>query len=251
MNGHRTFHFLVCQRNLHKLNYQWNNRKESKRQKENEDILKCARKSHQRSRRIYGLDKLLEDVREEFPRCSGNRLYKLQKENHLYSVRRRKYKATTNSKHNFRIADNLLNQQFQVEKPNTVWVTDITYCHTEEGWLYLATVKDLFSKEIVGWATTDHMKRSLCIKALDNAIRRHRPPIGLIHHSDCGVQYCSHEYQDYLKKHLIICIMSRKGNCCDNACAETFFSTIKHEMLYYKKYQTREQARQDVFWFVE
>jgi putative transposase len=95
------------------------------------------------------------------------------------------------------------------------------------------------------------MRRSLCIKALDNAIRRHRPPIGLIHHSDRGVQYCSHEYQDYLKKHQIICSMSRKGNCYDNACAETFFSTIKCEMLYHKKYQTREQARRDIFWFVE
>ena len=109
----------------------------------------------------------------------------------------------------------------------------------------------IFTKEIVGWATADNMKTELCIKALNNAIMRHKPPKGLIHHSDRGVQYCSHDYQAILKKNGMICSMSRKGNCYDNACAETFFSTIKCEMLYNKKYITREQARRDIFWYIE
>jgi len=117
--------------------------------------------------------------------------------------------------------------------------------------LYLATVKDIFTKEITGWATANNMKTELCLRALKNAVIRHRPPKGLIHHSDRGVQYCSKEYQALLKKNKMVCSMSRKGNCYDNACAETFFSTIKCEMLYHKKYKTREEARRDIFWYIE
>ena len=120
-----------------------------------------------------------------------------------------------------------------------------------EDWLYLATVKDIFTKEIVGWATEDNMKAELCMKALKNAVMRHKPPKGLVHHSDRGVQYCSKEYQEFLKKHGMICSMSRKGNCYDNACAETFFSTIKCEMLYHKCYRTRGEAHNDIFWYIE
>ena len=173
---------------------------------------------------MCGINKILEDVREYFPNCSRNRLYKLQKVNKLYAKRKRKYKATTNSNHNLPVAPNLLNQNFETTRPNAVWVTDISYIDTYEGWLYLATVKDIFTKEIVGWATADNMRTELCINALENAIKRHKPANGLIHHSDRGVQYCSKEYQKLLKKHQITCSMSRKGNCYDNACAETFFS---------------------------
>jgi putative transposase len=130
-------------------------------------------------------------------------------------------------------------------------VTDISYIDTLQGWLYLATVKDIFTKEIVGWATADNMRTELCIKALEGAVQRHRPPKGLLHHSDRGVQYCSKDYQNCLKKHGILCSMSRKGNCYDNACAETFFGTIKCELLYHKKYTTRDEARKDIFWYIE
>lgn len=231
--------------------YAWKKRPKSKRKIQNEKILSTAQKSYRDNRAIYGLDKLLEDVRKEHPECSRNRLYKIQKEHKLYSVRKRKFKATTNSNHKLPVAENLLAQDFETFAPSKVWVTDISYIDTVEGWLYLATVKDIFTKEIVGWAASNNMRTELCIKALDNAVRLHHPPAGLIHHSDRGVQYCSYEYQEFLKKHKMVCSMSRKGNCYDNACAETFFSSIKCELLYQKKYSTREEARKDIFWYIE
>jgi putative transposase len=231
--------------------YDWYERPESKRELESKEILKIAKNSYQECRGICGLDKMLEDVKEKFPKCSRKRLYRIQKENKLYSIRKRKFKATTNSNHKLPVAENILNQQFNVDGPNKVWVTDITYVDTFEGWLYLATVKDLFNKEIVGWAAADNMRADLCVKALESAVMRHRPPKSLIHHSDRGVQYCSEEYQEKLKVYGMICSMSRKGNCWDNACAETFFSAIKCEMLYHKKYMTREEARKDIFWYIE
>ena len=231
--------------------YDWNDRPLSNRILENEKILTVARKSYTDCKGIYGLDKLLDDVREKFPECSRNRLYGIQKQNQLYSIRKRKYKATTNSNHKLDVAQNLLNQEFNINKPSSVWVTDISYIDTLEGWLYLATVKDICTKEIVGWATSDNMKTELCIKALESAIKRQRPPKGLIHHSDRGVQYCSKDYQALLTKNQMTCSMSRKGNCYDNACAETFFSTIKCELLYHKRYAKRESARKDIFWYIE
>lgn len=231
--------------------YDWKERPISKRELENKEILSVAKKSHTDCKGIYGLDKLLDDVRVKFPQCSRNRLYGIQKQNQLYSIRKRKFKATTNSNHKLQVAENLLNQEFNINKPDTVWVTDISYIDTLEGWLYLATVKDICTKEIVGWATADNMKVELCINALKSAVMRHRPPKGLIHHSDRGVQYCSRAYQSLLSKNQMICSMSRKGNCYDNACAETFFSTIKCELLYHKKYATREAAHKDIFWYIE
>lgn len=150
--------------------------------------------------------------------------------NGISSRRPKKYKATTNSKHNLPVAENLLNQDFTVDKPNTVWVSDISYIWIDESWDYLATVKDLFNREIVGWAVSSKMTRGLVIEALNNAIRKCRPPAGLIHHSDRGVQYCSKDYQALLAKHKMRCNMSRKGNCYDNASAETFCSTIKNDI---------------------
>jgi len=231
--------------------YDWMHRMESNRSKETQEIIKVAIKSYQECKGMCGLDKILEDVREKYPKCSRNRLYKIQKQHNLYSIRKRKYKATTNSNHKLPVAENILNQNFKVDKPGAVWVTDISYIGTKQGWLYLATVKDIFTKEIVGWATADNMKTELCRKALNNAIMRHKPPKGLIHHSDRGVQYCSQKYQKLLKKNNMICSMSRKGNCYDNACAETFFSTIKCEMLYNNQYATREEVRRDIFWYIE
>jgi len=231
--------------------YNWKDRGPSKRALENEKILETAQKSYNACRGMYGLDKMLEDVRENFPKCSRNRLYKIQRDNQLYSIRKKKFKVTTNSNHKLPVAENLLNQNFTTERPGAVWVSDISYVHTSEGWLYLATVKDLFTKDIVGWAAADHMRTELCTRALKNAIKRFRPQRGLIHHSDRGVQYCSKDYQELLKKNGMLCSMSRKGNCYDNACAETFFSTIKCEMLYHRKYETREEARRDIFWYIE
>jgi putative transposase len=231
--------------------YVWLKKPIGKRRKETQEIVKIAVTSYTESRGMYGLDKILADVREKYPKCSRNRLYRIQKKYDLYSKRKRKYKATTNSNHKLPVAENLLNQNFKVNKPGMVWVADISYIGTDEGWLYLATVKDIFTKEIVGWSTADNMKTELCIKALKNAVMKHKPTEGIIHHSDRGAQYCSHEYQAELRKNQIKCSMSRKGNCYDNACAETFFSSIKCELLYNNKYTTREQARKDIFWYIE
>ncbi len=231
--------------------YDWDERPPSKRELENRKILKIAKQSYDENRGIYGLDKILADVRNHYPKCSRNRLYRIQKENELYSRRKRKFKVTTDSKHQLPVAENLLNQDFKTDKPAAVWVSDLSCIFTDEGWLYLATVKDIFTKEVVGWAAADHMKTELCLKALQNAITRHRPSRGIIHHSDRGVQYCSKEYQDLLKKYGMICSMSRKGNCYDNAPAESFFSAIKCEMLYHKRYKTRVEARRDIFWYIE
>ena len=227
--------------------YAWKDRDPSKREVKNQEILKFAEKSYEENHKIYGLDKILADVRDHYPKCSRNRLCLIQKENKLYSKRKRKFKVITNSKHQLPVAKNLLNQDFKTDKPAAAWVIDLSYIFTNEGWLYLAAVEDIFTKEIVGRATADNMQTELCLKALKSAIKRYNPPKGLIHHSDRGVQYYSKEYQAFLKKNGIICSMSDKGNCYDNACAETFFSTIKCEMLYHKRYKTREEAPKDIF----
>lgn len=228
----------------------WRNRGPSKREKDDGEILKVIRDIHQKGRGIYGLDKIYNEVKKvRF--CGRNRVYRLMKSNGIKSKRPRKYKPTTNSKHNLPVADNLLNQDFKADKPNAVWVSDISYVWTDEGWEYLAAVKDLCNKEIVGWAMSSRMTKDLVIKALSNAIQKRRPPAGLIHHSDRGVQYCSKDYRVLLAKHNIRCSMSRKGNCYDNASAETFFSTIKNELIYLCKFESRAQARQAIFEYIE
>ena len=230
--------------------YQWLHQKPGKRAESNEQLIQLIKTSHEQSGGTYGLDKILHDVREQMP-CSRGRVHRLMKQNGIQSIRKRKFKATTNSDHQLPVAENLLNQQFTVESPNQVWVSDISYCRTDEGWLYLATVKDLFHKGIVGWAASSTMTRDLVIQALENAVQRYRPAAGLIHHSDRGVQYCSRDFQNVLTKRGMKCSMSRKGNCYDNACAETFFSTIKLEMIYHRQFATRDQAKRAIFDYIE
>ena len=208
--------------------------------------------SHTKAEGMIGLDKLWDDVKDAGIQCGRNRVYNIQKSHNLYSVRKKPFRVSiTDSNHNLPKAPNLLNQDFKVDRPNKVWVTDITQFITERGKLYLATVKDIFHKEIVGWALAPHMRAELCIEALQNAVKRHRPPKGLIHHSDQGSQYCSKEYIEELDKYGIVRSMSRKGNCWDNACAETFFSTIKSERLHHRVYKNIEDARKDIFWYIE
>jgi len=240
-------HLLDISRSVY---YDWLTREPSQRSQDDVLILDAIKKVYYESRCIYGLDKIFIDVKTIIS-CGRNRVYRLMKTNGIVAKRHRKFKATTNSKHDLPVADNLLNQNFNATKPNEIWVTDITYIHTEEGFLYLAVVKDLYTKEIVGWYSDRTMTRNLVIKALNIAILRHHPPEGLIHHSDRGVQYCSKEYQKLLKKHKMICSMSRKGNCYDNACAETFFSTLKNEMVYLTHFSTREDARKAIFDYIE
>jgi putative transposase len=211
--------------------YEWLHNPGSPTKRENQAIYEILRKSYEQNHGRTGLDKLLDDVKEKFPKCSRNRLYKIQKEHKLYSIRKRKFKATTNSKHDYPVAANMLNQDFHVDEPNRVWVTDISYIGTGEGWLYLATVKDLFDRQIVGFATGNFINTELCKRALASAIKRDKPAKGLIHHSDRGVQYASKDYQKMLQQNGMICSMSRTGVPYDNACAETFFSTIMNILI--------------------
>jgi transposase InsO family protein len=164
---------------------------------------------------------------------------------------KRQFRKTTNSNHNYPIAPNLLNRQFKVDAPNRVWVADITYIRTYEGWLYLAAVIDLFSRKVVGWSMSNTIDSELAISALKMAIKRRRPPKGLMHHTDRGVQYASASYREVLKDNHIICSMSRKGNCWDNAVAESFFSTLKTECIEGKIYFSRAQARRKIFEYIE
>ena len=172
-------------------------------------------------------------------------------ENDIYAKTKRKFKHTTDSNHKLPVAENLLNRQFMQNEPNRVWVSDITYVPTREGWLYLATVQDLFSRKIVGWAMSSRIDRQLAIDALRMAVVNRRPPLGLLHHSDRGSQYASHDYQDVLEEYGMICSMSRKGNCWDNAVMESFYHSIKTELIHHEDFQTREEARRAIFEYIE
>lgn len=173
------------------------------------------------------------------------------KENGLQSRVVKKYKATTNSNHNLPVAENVLNREFSAEKPNHKWVSDITYVATDEGWLYVAGILDLYGKEIVGWAMGDRMTKELVIKCLNQARGRRGKPRGVLLHSDRGSQYCSHDYQKLLAEHGYICSMSRKGNCYDNAPMESFWGKLKQEWLNGQHFRTREEAKAAIFWYIE
>jgi putative transposase len=158
---------------------------------------------------------------------------------------------TTDSRHDLPIAPNLLDRNFTAATPNRVWLADITYIETDEGWLYLAAVMDLFSRKIVGWAMRDHLRTELASTALAMAIKRQRPAQGLVHHSDRGVQYAAHDYRMRLQSAGIQASMSRKADCYDNAPMESFFHTLKTELVHHRKYATRAEAQRDIFAYIE
>lgn len=164
---------------------------------------------------------------------------------------RKNFRVTTDSKHKLPVAPNRLDRQFEVKKPNEVWVSDISYVWTAQGWLYLAIVLDLFSRQIVGWAMDRRINRKLVMSALRMAIWRRRPLSGVMFHSDRGSKYCSHDFQRLLKTHQMICSMSRKGDCWDNAVVESFFGSLKKERIFLKNYRTREEARKDIIDYIE
>jgi putative transposase len=169
----------------------------------------------------------------------------------IRSRTKRKFKATTNSKHNLPVAPNLLNQNFTVEARDRAWVGDITYIPTDEGWLYLAVLLDLYNREVVGWSASSRMTRQLAIDALQMALGKRDPEKGLLHHTDRGSQYASAEYQNILKEHDMLCSMSRKGNCYDNAVAESFFGRLKSEWVNHQRYLSRLQAIESIFYYIE
>ena len=209
------------------------------------------KESHKMSRWAYGSPRITYDLKAKGIKCSENRVARLMKIHGIIAKTKKKFKATTNSKHNLPVAENLLNQNFVTEKPNTVWASDITYVQTLEGWLYLAVILDLFSRQVVGWAMSDRLTSDFVIKALYQAIGRRRLVSGCIVHSDRGVQYASADFRDVLKTFGFIQSMSRKGNCYDNAVSESFFHTLKTEHVYEHRYETRAEARQSIFEYIE
>lgn len=231
--------------------YAWCKRPKSKRQLENERLTQAIIRVFKQSNEIYGALKVTNQLRQEGISCSKNRVARLMRQNNLRSKIKRKFKATTNSRHNYPVADNLLKQDFNVQRPNQVWVGDITYISTKEGWLYLAAILDLYSRRIVGWAMDSTMSKQLVIDALNQAVGRRRPPKGIMFHSDRGSQYASHDFQKLLTKYHFVPSMSGKGNCYDNACMESFFHLLKTEKVYFENYKTRAQARQSIFQYIE
>jgi putative transposase len=182
------------------------------------------------------------ELKEDGLNVGRHRVARLMRENGLKALQKRRYKKTTDSNHGGPVAANLLDQNFSCEGPDQKWGADISYIWTAEGWLYLAIVLDLYSRRIVGWATSDRLKKDLALNALRRAIVLRSPPPGLIQHTDRGSQYCSHDYQRLLKAHSIIPSMSGKGNCYDNAIVETVFKTIKNELVWRTIFQTRSAA---------
>lgn len=215
------------------------------------DITEAVAHSYFESYRIYGYRKVYQDLRDENVMCCQETVRRIMRRIGLYSCVKRKFVVTTDSDHTFKVADNLLRRDFTAESPNQKWVADITYIPTKVGWLYLAAVMDLFSRKIVGWAMDKNIDSKLVQSAMKMALQHRNPDEGLIHHSDRGVQYAAGDFQDLLADNKIICSMSRKGNCWDNACAESFFSKLKNEWIKNKIYKTYEDGKKDVFKYIE
>jgi transposase InsO family protein len=231
--------------------YDWRDRPESARTRSNRRLLVAIRACHARSQCNYGSPRITRELREAGERCSENRVARLMRAHDVRAKRAKKWRATTQSRHALPVARNTLNRQFEVSAPNQVWASDISYLWTEEGWVYLAVVMDLYSRAVIGWSMRTRLTTELALEALQMALWRRKPGSGLLHHSDRGVQYAAADYQRVLAEHGIECSMSRKGNCWDNACVESFFSTLKLERVYQRRYLTREDARRDVLEWIE
>ena len=231
--------------------YAWIDRPPSPRAKADAIFAPMIVKAHKDSRSTYGSTRIQQELAEREVYLGRDRIHRLRKELGLRCIQNRKFRATTNSAHDLPVAPNLLDQKFDVDAPGTVYGTDITYIATGEGWLYLAGVKDFGSKEIVGYAMGDRMTKDLVQLALEKALRYRRLEAGCIHHSDRGSQYCAHAYQDLVRRSGMRVSMSRKGNCYDNAPMESFWGTLKNEVVHHRHYRTREEARRDITEYIE
>jgi len=221
--------------------YAWVDRPPSKRAREEMRLEFEIKAADQRTRQTYGPERLQCDLAEHGIKVGICRIRRIRKKLGIHCKQKRKFKATTDSKHKLPVAENLLGQQFKISQPNTVWLSDITYVPTGEGWLYLAGHKDLFTGEIVGYAMGERLTRNLVSQSLFRAMAAKRPAGGLIHHSDRGSQYCAHEYRQ----------MSGKGNCFDNAPMESFWGTLKQELVHHRHYTSRQEAIRDITEYIE
>lgn len=231
--------------------YAWSKRPPSQRARE-DDVLRVAiRAAHKQTRETYGARRLQPELASQGHIAGRDRIDRLRKSMGIRCKQKTKFKATTNSKHNMPVAENVLNQTFNAQQPNEVWVADITYIPTDEGWLYLSGIKDQCTAEIVGYAMNERMTKELTCSALRKAINAKRPGKGLIHHSDRGTQYCAEEYRKLLKEHNITASMSRRGNCYDNAPMESFWGSLKTELVHHRRYATRAEAEASIREYIE
>jgi transposase InsO family protein len=232
--------------------YAWRERPRSPRQQRRDALAIQIKAVHQAHRCVYGSPRVHRALRAQGQRVSENTVARIMRQERVRArVRKRFTPTTTDSRHRYATAPNRLDRDFAAQAPDRKWVADITYVPTAQGFLYLAAVMDLCSRKIVGWSMADHMKADLVGDALEMALARRSPEQGLLHHSDRGVQYAADAYQALLAKHRIECSMSRKGNCWDNAAMESFFATLKTELVNDNPYADREQARGSIFEYIE
>ena len=231
--------------------YDWAVRERSKRAVENDRLIFEIKRAYDKNRKVYGSPRITDELKADGFTCSKNRIARLMRRYGIVAKTKRKFKITTHSKHNLPIARDLIKRDFYPKAPNRIWGSDITYIRTEEGWLYLAVIMDLFSRMIVGWSMKDRLYCEIVLDAFNQAFWRRNPAPGLILHSDHGIQYAGREFRAVLKANNVMCSMSRTGNCYDNACLESFFHTLKTELVYDKKYYTRKEAQSSIFEYIE
>jgi len=232
--------------------YAWRGRPRSAREERRAELVKRIRRVHQDSRRTYGSPRITVELKESGVSVCENTVARYMREDGLFVEPRRRFvPRTTDSDHAHPIAANRLERDFTAAAPDRKWACDLTYVPTDQGWLYLAVVIDLFSRKVVGWSMSDDLKAQGVAEALEMAIARRKPGAGLLHHSDRGIQYACELYRSLLAEHGIECSMSRPGNCYDNAPAESFFGTFKAELVNRVRYRTREEARTSIFEWIE
>jgi transposase InsO family protein len=231
--------------------YTWLKHKPSRRSQEDDRLKVAIKAAHKRTREGYSARRLQPELAADGFVAGRDRIARLRRELGIRCRQKRKFKATTNSNHNLPLAENVLDQTFTPNAPDKIWVADITYIPTGEGWLYLAGVKDVFTCELVGYAMAERMTQELVAQALFRAVQQKRPAPGLIHHSDRGSQYCSHNYQQLLEQFGMTASMSRRGNCYDNAPMESFWGTLKNELVHHCRYATRAEAEASIREYIE
>jgi putative transposase len=231
--------------------FAWKDRPACRRQRDDLVLLAHARSAFALSNGTYGSPRMTRELQDNGFAVGRRRTARLMRENDIKARQKRRFKRTTDSEHNWPVAPNIIDQDFAADRPNQKWGVDISYVWTREGWIYLAVVIDLFSRRVVGWSVGDRLHRKLAIAALQTALTMRRPPEGLIHHSDRGSQYCSVDYQATLRRHGIRISMSGKGNCYDNAMVETFFKTLKSELVWRTTFFTRADAERDIARYID
>ena len=231
--------------------YAWLNGEPGPRAKEQRDLVEQIQRIQHEVARRYGSPRMTAALRRQGRKVGHNRVARLMRENKLGARRKKAFRVTTKSNHSHPVAENLLQRLFAVSAANRVWVSDITYIPTAEGWMYLCVVLDLYSRRVVGWSMGKGLGVDLAVRALLMGLVRRRPPRDLVLHSDRGVQYCAGAFRRHLRSHGIRQSMSRKGDCWDNACAETFFASLKTELIGDRIFLTREQARREIFEYIE